>query len=249
MKPMKSMKSMKPMKPMKTMKTMNALLIILIVIIFSLICIYTCKYVYNKLELFSNDTNATIYVEKEDYDVIEIPNFLTYEECDKIIELSKGNMGSSKVYSQHEDVVNNKTRISEQCWLNDNDPFIKTISDKVKSYTNTHTHYFEDLQVVNYKPGGFFTPHYDACVGNKAECERLNKNGPRYLTFLFYLNDTLEGGETIFPKINKLVKPEKGKVVIFQNVDNNGAIITQSLHGGEPVKYGEKWIANKWIKL
>lgn len=74
-------------------------------------------------------------------------------------------------------------------------------------------------------------------------------NGPRYLTVLFYLNDNFDGGETIFPKINKLVKPEKGKAVIFQNVNNNGVIITQALHGGKPVKNGEKWIANKWIRL
>ena len=220
---------------------MNIILIIIILIIFILIYKCLCKYV--------NNNNNILYVDKDDYDIIEIPNFLTNEECDKIIELSKGNMFSSKVYSQNEDLYDNKTRISEQCWLNDNDPFIKNITDKVKSHTNTHNNYFEELQVVNYQPGGFFTPHYDACVGNKSKCERLNKEGPRYLTVLFYLNDNFEGGETIFPKINKLVKPEKGKAVIFQNVDNNGIIITQALHGGEPVKNGEKWIANKWIKL
>ena len=225
---------------------MNIILVIIILIIFILIYKCACKYVYNDLELFSNNT---LYVDKDDYDIIEIQNFLTNEECDKIIELSKGNMFSSKVYSQNEDLYDNKTRISQQCWLNDNNSFIKNITDKVKSYTNTYNNYFEELQVVNYKPGGFFRAHYDACVGNKYECERLNKEGPRYLTVLFYLNDNFEGGETIFPKINKLVKPEKGKAVIFQNVDNNGVIITQALHGGEPVKNGEKWIANKWIKL
>jgi prolyl 4-hydroxylase len=225
---------------------MNIILVIIILIIFILIYRCACKYINNNLDLFSNNT---LYVDKDDYDIIEIQNFLTNEECDKIIELSKGNMFSSKVYSQNEDLYDNKTRISQQCWLNDNDSFIKDISDKVKSYTNTHNNYLEELQVVNYQPGGFFTPHYDACVGNNSYCERMNDKGPRYLTVLFYLNDNFEGGETIFPKINKLVKPEKGKAIIFQNVDNNGVIITQALHGGEPVKNGEKWIANKWIKL
>lgn len=222
---------------MKLMKT------ILIIFILIFIYRYICKYIN------TNNSNNTIYVDKPYYDIIEIPKFLTYEECDKIIEMSKGNMVSSEVFKHNEAVLDNTSRISEQCWLKNNDPFIKTISDKVKSYTNIHTNSLEDLQVVNYKAGGFFVPHYDAFIGNKSECERLNKYGQRYLTVLFYLNDTLEGGETIFPKINKLIKPEKGKVVIFQNVDNNGAIIIQSLHGGEPVKNGEKWIANKWIKL
>ena len=73
--------------------------------------------------------------------------------------------------------------------------------------------------------------------------------GPRYLTVLFYLNDVPEGGETVFPNINKSVKPEKRKVVIFQNVNDDGVIIKQAFHGGEPVKEGEKWIANKWIRI
>jgi prolyl 4-hydroxylase len=228
----------------------------IIVIIFILIIIGLIYLYINKGENLNRDKNVNKdeslenkYVDKNDYDIIEIPNFLTNEECDKIIELSKGNMFSSKVYSQNEDLYDNKIRISQQTWLNDNDSFIKDLSNKIKSYTNTNNNYLEELQVVNYKPGGFYKPHYDACVGNKTTCERMNKEGPRYLTVLIYLNDNFEGGETIFPKINKSVKPEKGKAVIFQNVDDNGAIINQALHGGEPVKNGEKWIANKWIHL
>ena len=200
--------------------------------------------------LFKSELRENKNVDKDDYDVTEIPNFLTNEECDKIIELSKGNMFSSKVYSQNEDLYDNKIRISQQCWLNDDNSFIKKLTDKIKSYTNMNNNYSEQLQVVNYKPGGFYKPHYDACVGNESTCERMNKEeGPRYLTVLIYLNDNFEGGETIFPIINKSVKPKKGKAVIFQNVDDNGNIINQALHGGEPVKNGEKWIANKWIKL
>ena len=196
------------------------------------------------------DTDTDKYINIHDYDIKEIPNFLTHEECNKIIELSKGNMVSSKVYSHDEDLFDTKTRISEQCWLKDDNIIIKDITERIKLHTNTYNNYYEELQVVNYKPGGFFVPHYDACVGDKDTCQRMNQNnGPRYLTVLFYLNDNFDGGETIFPKINKLVKPEKGKAVIFQNVNNNGVIINQALHGGEPVKNGEKWIANKWIRL
>jgi prolyl 4-hydroxylase len=199
------------------------ILLIFILIIIGLIYLYI-----NKGKNLNRDKNVnkdesleTKYVDKDDYDIIEIPNFLTSEECDKIIELSEGNMITSKVYSQNEDLYDNKIRISQQTWLSDNDPFIKDLSDKIKSYTNTNNNYLEEFQVVNYKPGGFYKPHYDACVGNKTRCERMNKEGPRYLTFLIYLNDNFEGGETIFPKINRSIKPKKGKAVIFQNVDDN----------------------------
>jgi prolyl 4-hydroxylase len=100
---------------------------------------------------------------------------------------------------------------------------------------------------VQYSEGGLFLPHYDACDHH---CERMDgKDGPRILTVLIYLNDNFEGGETSFPEIGKQVKPEKGKAVVFSNVDKYGRIIKQSLHGGQPVVSGKKWIANKWIRM
>jgi prolyl 4-hydroxylase len=159
-------------------------------------------------------------------------------------------MFPSRVYDENEDLFDRKIRSSKQCWLKEDRPIIKNIMDRVKSYTNTYNNYFEDLQVVNYPPGGFYKPHYDACDGDNSYCQRMNKDmGQRYLTVLIYLNDNYDGGETIFPEINKLVKPEKGKAVIFKNVDNKGVVIKQALHGGNPIKNGEKWIANSWIRL
>jgi prolyl 4-hydroxylase len=215
----------------------------IILLILLSVLIYT--YIYNR-ELFTQGD----YVNMEDYDIQEIPNFLTDEECNKIIELSNGKLFPSRVYSQNDDVYSTNTRKSQQCWLQDDNPIIKGISDKVRQATNTPHNYQEQLQVVNYPVGGFFSPHYDACEGDKDFCKRMNgDNGPRLFTVLFYLNDNYEGGETVFPKINKSVKPAKGKAVIFRNVNDDGVIIKQALHGGEPIKSGEKWIANKWIRL
>lgn len=186
-----------------------------------------------------------------DYDVEEIPNFLTSEECDSIIELSKDKLFPSRVYTDESDVHDTKSRISSQCWLtDDNHPIIEKISQKVYDYTGTHGNHQEQLQVVNYNKGGFFTPHYDACDGNVEFCKRMNdSHGPRLLTFLIYLNDEYTGGGTTFPHINKTVTPEKGKAVLFYNVDKNGHIINQAFHGGNPVEHGNKWIANKWIRI
>lgn len=216
------------------------------IILTFILAILVYNYIYNR-ELFSNGAQ---YVDINDYKVEEIPNFLTEEECNKIIELSNGKLFPSKIYSQNDDLYSSDSRKSQQCWLNDDNPIVKNISDRVKQHTNTHDKPQEPLQVVNYPVGGFFSPHYDACEGDSSYCERMNgSNGPRLWTVLFYLNDNFEGGETVFPKINKVVKPAKGKAVIFKNVNNSDVIIRQALHGGEPIKSGEKWIANKWIRL
>jgi prolyl 4-hydroxylase len=220
-------------------------IILLIVLTILFLAILFHNYRYNK-EII---VDRFKYTDILNYDIQEIPNFLTHEECNKIIELSNGKLFPSKIYTQNEDLLSNDSRISQQCWLTDDNPVIKNISERIKQFTNT-TGKQEQLQVVNYPKGGFFSPHYDACEGDEEYCSRMNSSdGPRLLTVLLYLNDNFEGGETVFPKINKSVKPEKGKAVIFRNVDKNGVIITQALHGGEPIKSGEKWIANKWIRI
>ena len=226
------------------------LLLILISLLFFIVYYVYKKYKENREKNIKNNENKIIYVEQSDYNIEEIDNFLTDEECEKIIEMTKGKLTPSHVYTDVKDLNITENRKSEQCWFDDNIPFIKRISDKIKEYTKMSDNYYEQLQVVNYGPGGFFVPHYDACDGDEKYCKRMNKDkGPRYITFLVYLNDNFEGGETIFPVINKLVKPKKGKAVIFKNVDINGNIINQSLHGGEPVRLGQKWIINKWIHI
>lgn len=228
---------------------MNISIILLVVLAIFILAILVYNYIYNYIYNKEMIVDRFKYTDIPNYDIQEIPNFLTHEECNKIIELSNGKLFPSKIYTQNEDLLSNDSRISQQCWLTDDDPVIKDISERIKQFTNTIGQQ-EPLQVVNYPKGGFFSPHYDACEGDKEFCSRMNGlDGPRLFTVLLYLNDNFDGGETVFPKINKSVKPEKGKAVIFRNVDKNGVVITQALHGGEPIKSGEKWIANKWIRI
>jgi hypothetical protein len=69
---------------------------------------------------------------------------------------------------------------------------------------------FEDIQVVKYEKGGFFTPHHDACDGDETFCKRMNgHSGQRYMTFLIYLNE----GETVFPNLGVSIKTQKGQTM------------------------------------
>jgi len=186
-----------------------------------------------------------------DYYIKEIPNFLTKEECRRIQELSHSRLSKSRVYTSDTDIEDSNVRISEQCWLKDlDDPLLLSISERISKITQTDIKSQEELQVVKYKEGGFYKPHYDACNKETDDCKRLNKGlGPRFITFIMYLNDGFEGGETFFPNIHSSIKPEMGKAAIFYNVDDDGEILPKSLHGGLGVIGGEKWIANKWIRL
>jgi len=191
-----------------------------------------------------------IHISVPNYSLQEIEAFLTNDECDKLIQIASTRLEPSRVYTDSADLNDTQNRKSDQAWLkNDIDPLVFKISQEVAKLSGFPIENQEDLQVVHYEPGGFFNTHYDACEGSKTFCQRMDgASGPRLWTYIIYLNDDLEGGETIFPFINKKVVPKKGKLVIFQSTDVSGKLIRQSLHGGEPVRSGVKWICNKWVR-
>ncbi|XP_019422068.1 PREDICTED: probable prolyl 4-hydroxylase 9 isoform X2 [Lupinus angustifolius] len=83
-------------------------------------------------------------------------------------------------------------------------------------------------------------------------------------SFLLYLTDVEEGGETMFPFENGLnmdgsyeyedciglkIRPRRGDGLLFYSLFPNGSTIDPtSLHGSCPVIKGEKWVATKWIR-
>lgn len=222
------------------MKYLGIILVLVIVILLLL----SHSYFFQKKRYVPFTRNGDYYIK-------EIPNFLSKEECQKIQEISQGKLSKSRVYTSDTDIQDDNVRISEQCWLKDlDDPMLITISERIAKITHTDVKSQEELQVVKYKEGGFYKPHYDACNKETDDCKRLNGGlGPRFITFIMYLNDGFEGGETHFPNIHTSIKPEMGKAAIFYNVDDDGEILPKSLHGGMGVIGGEKWIANKWIRL
>lgn len=88
----------------------------------------------------------------------------------------------------------------------------------------------ERWRCYRYDPGERFAPHYDGCF------ER-NVSERSQLTFMIYLNDGFEGGETHFYRAGGSpwlsVKPEAGKALVF---------IHQQLHEGAPVLTGRKYV-------
>jgi prolyl 4-hydroxylase len=136
--------------------------------------------------------------------------------------------------------IDESVRKSETAWLKaSEDPVVDKLIRKCVSMTDRPLHNCEDLQVLKYKPGGFYKPHQD--------CFEDDKNKRMY-TFIIALNDEYEGGETEFPNINKRYRLEKGDVLFFNTLNNYECITKKALHGGAPVKSGEKWVCNLWIR-
>ena len=229
--------------------------ILLIVAIVLLVLIVLC---IGGVCLFRNKSSTSSYQQRAEYTVTEIPGFLTREQCDEIIATAKRKgMIDSKVYKSKSSVkesLDPSVRKSQQTWLESEDgPVIRMLKEKVATLTKLPLDHQEALQVVRYEPQGKFDAHYDACVGSKEECRTMDENGgPRYATILVYLNDGYVGGTTSFPNINKTIQPEKGKAILFYDIDpKTKEIIPESLHSGDPLISGDegKYVANIWVHL
>jgi len=185
--------------------------------------------------------------------VYEFPNLLSDSECDKIIELSRDKVRRSTVIGESNLNDVSSVRTSENTFLSNSiDPLMESIDVRIQNIIGVSPNKYEDLQVVHYKPGTFYKAHWDACdPAIDPRCvEDYKKGGLRFATFLLYLNDDMEGGETDFPLMSKKVKPEKGKGVLFFNLEDDLSGRRElSKHAGLPPTKGEKWMCNKWIRV
>ena len=107
----------------------------------------------------------------------------------------------------------------------------------------------EGLQVLCYGPGGATAPHFDfVAPSNAANQSSVARSGQRISTLLVYLADVEEGGETVFPRAGWSVQPQAGNAIYFESCNRQGQLDPQSLHAGQPVLRGEKWVVTKWMR-
>jgi prolyl 4-hydroxylase len=218
-------------------------------ILFGLIIVFFIFLFWNgfqKIQVESFGTNKK-------YDIQIIENVLTPEECDTIISIAKKKgLEESMVYTDNKKdiyALDKTSRNSKTAWIYDNEnPIVKKIAKKAAELSGLNIDNQEPLQVAHYNKGGKFIEHHDACSEkNDQKCDKIDIN-PRRTTLLIYLNDDFEGGETEFTLLGKKIKPVKGNAIFFWDTYENKEIIQESMHRGNPVLNGEKWICTKWSR-
>eukprot|EP01104_Vermistella_antarctica_P006379 TRINITY_DN17086_c0_g1_i1.p1 TRINITY_DN17086_c0_g1~~TRINITY_DN17086_c0_g1_i1.p1 ORF type:complete len:391 (+),score=112.92 TRINITY_DN17086_c0_g1_i1:243-1415(+) len=178
--------------------------------------------------------------------VFTFPNFLSYEECDYMINIGKDKLTRSKVVGEKDSVMSS-VRTSMGAWLPDRNPTLSAIQDRISAVTHTPKDNGEAFYLLHYDVGQEYKQHYDF-FDPRRTLHHLKHGGQRYATFIVYLNTPPEGGETIFPKAGVKVPSIKGMGVLFFDMTPEGKFDTMSTHGGFPVLKGEKWIATRWIR-
>ncbi|KAK6923989.1 Prolyl 4-hydroxylase alpha subunit, Fe(2+) 2OG dioxygenase domain [Dillenia turbinata] len=192
------------------------------------------------------------------------PSFATSEQCESIINMAKVQLKPSTLALRKGETVESTqgVRTSSGMFISaseDKTGVLDLIEQKIAKVTMIPSSHGEAFNVLRYEIGQRYQSHYDAFH----PAEYGPQKSQRVASFLLYLSDVEEGGETMFPFENGVymdssydfkkciglkVKPRKGDGLLFYSVFPNGTIDELSLHGSCPVIKGEKWVATKWIR-
>ena len=184
-------------------------------------------------------------------DVVRVDNFLSHDECDLLVEQSRSQLVPSTVVNYENNFGKvHEARTSEgMCFKRNETDLISAIEYRIAALINLPVSHGEGIQILHYKVGAEYQPHYDYFPpDNPGARIYTDVGGQRVCSFIMYLNDVEDGGHTVLPKINLSVLPKKGSALYFSYLNSKGQVDSQTFHGGAPVIKGEKWIATKWVR-
>lgn len=181
--------------------------------------------------------------------VVVFGKLLSDAECDGLMKLAQPRLARSET-------VKNETGGSEVHAARTSDgmffergerPLIARIEARIAELLCWPVSHGEGLQILRYRPGSEYRPHFDYFDPQHAGTPRiLERGGQRVGTLIMYLNTPEGGGSTLFPDAGLEVAPVRGNAVFFSY--DRAHASTKTLHAGAPVTAGEKWVATKWLR-
>jgi len=173
-------------------------------------------------------------------------NFLTADECAALCALIDAGSYPSPLYEKdkHEDV-----RTSYSCNLNVHDPLVSAIETRIADLLGIDRSWGEPLQGQRYETGQRFREHADFFYVDQPYWQEYEPHGgQRTWTAMIYLNVPERGGATGFKYHNLAIAPSLGRIVIWNNMALDGSPNPWTLHEGQPVEAGTKYIVTKWYR-
>jgi prolyl 4-hydroxylase len=140
-------------------------------------------------------------------------------------------------------------RTSETCDLDAAEPLVAQVEAAILALTGLDGRYGEPMQGQRYAIGQEFKQHTDYFEPNGLDYHRYcGVAGNRTWTAMIYLNTPEAGGATRFKAVDKIIQPETGKLVIWNNRRPDGTLNPASIHHGMKVRAGTKYVVTKWFR-
>jgi prolyl 4-hydroxylase len=184
--------------------------------------------------------------------IVAIEGCVSTETCDWLIERARPRVARAQVYDPAVGggrLEQARTNSSVEFNIAQSDMILMILRARIAAIAGLPLESLEASSALHYAPGQKFEPHFDFLDPTVAGYAMdMAKSGQRVATFLLYLNDDYEGGETDFPSLRWRHKGRKGDALLFWNVDPSGLPDRQTLHAGLPPTLGEKWLLSQWLR-
>ncbi|MFA6115734.1 MAG: 2OG-Fe(II) oxygenase [Sphingomonas sp.] len=172
--------------------------------------------------------------------------FLNPETCAAVIARIDSTRRPSTISDDNGDAA---FRTSETCDLDPLDPVVAEVETKIMAFTGLNPVFGEPMQGQRYAVGQEFKGHTDYFEPSGVDYERYcGVAGNRTWTVMIYLNEPEAGGATRFKTIDKIVQPETGKLLAWNNRRPDGSLNPATIHQGMKVRSGVKYVITKWFR-
>jgi prolyl 4-hydroxylase len=179
-------------------------------------------------------------------DLFVVRRFLETELCAAIIALVDEHRRPSTIADANGDPT---FRTSETGDLPDGDPHVAEVDRRIAALTGLDPAHGEPMQGQRYAVGQEFKAHTDYFEPQGRDFQQYCAiSGQRTWTVMIYLNEPEAGGATRFKAIDKIVQPEQGKLLAWNNLRADGTANPSTLHHGMKVRAGTKYVVTKWFR-
>lgn len=207
---------------------------------------------YPDAQLHAGGRRHQVLTEVQSPNIVVLGGFLDEDACRDLIDLARPRMKRSSVVHHAEGVRIDETRTSSGCHFRRGEvALVAEIEQRIADLADIPVENGEGLQVLHYLPGQNYVPHWDYFPPespSSADIVRPELGGQRVATFIAYLNTVPLGGETEFPRAGVKVAAVQGNACFFSYRTAAGQPDPLTLHSGNAVIDGEKWIAVKWLR-
>ena len=130
------------------------------------------------------------------------------------------------------------------------DAVVRQVERRVGAVFRLPASQVEPLSVLRYQGGHSYAPHVDYFdAARMAEnLMRGDRAGQRVASFLVYLHAPQAGGETHYLTLGKKIAGRERMALCHFNCLDSGEPDPTTLHTGEPVIRGEKWLARTTLR-
>jgi len=180
-------------------------------------------------------------------------NLVRPEICELLISFAADRLERARVYEparRQEAVVSHRSNTVAVFGVDSVEVVHVLLQARMAAACGLSERCMEAPSVLHYSPGEEFRDHYDF-VDPRVSADyagEIARNGQRVVTFIVYLNDDFDGGETAFPKLDFEHKGRRGGGIYFVNALPDLSPDLRMLHAGRPPTRGEKWIVSQFIR-